>query len=147
MLAAFDAWGRGARAVCAASSPAPGRTGRGSSSSATSSGLAPLFHRESADGFVAATEGKQVAAGAGIAREPDVESVEAMFFGRFDARGTMLRGVERFPRASTATVVEDGPASFRRYWDPEPLLETARLSLAEAREQLAPTSSARCTGV
>jgi asparagine synthase (glutamine-hydrolysing) len=99
-------------------------------------GLAPLFHRESAGGFVAATEGKQVAAGAGIAREPDVEAVEAMFFGRFDARGTMLRGVSRFPRASTASVGA-GPAAFRRYWDPEPLLETARLALPEARERLA----------
>jgi asparagine synthase (glutamine-hydrolysing) len=99
-------------------------------------GLAPLFHRESEDGLVAATEGKQVAAGAGIAREPDIEAVEAMFFGRFDARGTMLRGVNRFPRASTATVA-GGPVSFRRFWDPEPLLETARLSVSEAREQLA----------
>jgi asparagine synthase (glutamine-hydrolysing) len=100
-------------------------------------GLAPLFHRESADGFVAATEGKQVAAGAGIAREPDVESVEAMFFGRFDARRTMLRGVDRFPRASTATLGTGRPAAFARYWDPEPLLETARVTSAEAREQLA----------
>ncbi len=100
-------------------------------------GLAPLFHRESPETFVAATEGKQVVAGAGIAREPDVDSVEAMFFGRFDARRTMLRGVDRFPRASTATVVPGRPAAFRRYWDPEALLETARIGLPEARERLA----------
>jgi len=100
-------------------------------------GLAPLFHRESADSFVAATEGKQVAAGAGVAREPDVEAVEAMFFGRFDARGTMLRGISRFPRASTATVGPDGRVTFQRYWDPEPLLETASITLPEAQEHLA----------
>ena len=100
-------------------------------------GLAPLFHRESADGFVAATEGKQVAAGAGIAREPDVEAVEAMFFGRFDARGTMLRGISRFPRASTASVGPGGRAAFARYWDPEALLESARIGVPEARERLA----------
>jgi asparagine synthase (glutamine-hydrolysing) len=100
-------------------------------------GLAPLFHRESEGRFVAATEGKQVTAGAGIPREPDVESVEAMFFGRFDPRRTMLRGIDRFPRASTATVGPAGAASFRRYWDPEALLETSRLGQAEARERLA----------
>ncbi len=100
-------------------------------------GLAPLFHREDRGGFVAATEGKQVAAGAGLRREPDVESVEAMFFGRFDPRRTMLRGIDRFPRASTAVLGPAGPASFHRYWDPEPLLETARLGLEEAQERLA----------
>ena len=135
VLAAFEAWGE----------EAPGRL-RGVFAGAWTDGtklvvfrdhlgLAPLFHRESPDGLVTATEGKQVAADAGIDRAPDVEAVEAMFFGRFDARGTMLRGVDRFPRASTATV-GDGPVSFRRYWDPEPLLETAKLSVPEAREQL-----------
>ena len=77
-----------------------------------------------------------MAAGAGIAREPDVDAVEAMFFGRFDARGTMLRGIDRFPRASTARIGPDGRAAFRRYWDPEPLLESARITLPEAREHL-----------
>ena len=86
---------------------------------------------------MAATEGKQVTAGAGIARAPDVDAVEAMFFGRFDARGTMLRGVDRFPRASTASVGPDGRPAFLRYWDPEPLLETARITVPEARERLA----------
>jgi asparagine synthase (glutamine-hydrolysing) len=137
VLAAFEAWG----------TEAPGRL-RGVFAGAWTDGrelvvfrdqlgLAPLFHREAPEGFVAATEAKQVAAGAGIAREPDTGSVEAMFFGRFDARGTMLRSVGRFPRASTATLQAGRPASFRRYWDPEPLLETARMGLPEARERLA----------
>jgi asparagine synthase (glutamine-hydrolysing) len=136
VLAAFDAWGEDAPARLRGVFSGGWTDGTKLVVFRDQLGLAPLFHRESPDGFVAATEGKQVAAGAGIAREPDVEAVEAMFFGRFDARGTMLRGIERFPRASTATVNGGGPASFHRYWDPEPLLETARLSLAEAREQL-----------
>ncbi len=100
-------------------------------------GLAPLFQHEDRDCFVAATEGKQVAAGAGIEREPDVESVEAMFFGRFDARRTMLRGVDRVPRASTALLTPGRLAEVARYWDPERLLESARIGLPEARERLA----------
>jgi asparagine synthase (glutamine-hydrolysing) len=100
-------------------------------------GLAPLHHRAGGETFVAATEAKQVVAGAGVPREPDVESVEAMFFGRFDSRRTMLKSVARFPRASTASVEPGGEPAFRRYWDPAPLLETARLTLLEAREGLA----------
>jgi asparagine synthase (glutamine-hydrolysing) len=136
VLAAFGAWGEDAPARLRGVFSGGWTDGTRLVVFRDQLGLAPMFHRESPDSFVAATEGKQVAAGAGIAREPDVEAVEAMFFGRFDARGTMLRGIERFPRASTATVNGGGPASFHRYWDPEPLLETARLSLAEAREQL-----------
>ena len=136
VLAAFDAWGEKAPARLRGVFSGAWTDGRKLVVFRDQLGLAPLFHRESPDGFVAATEGKQVAAGAGIAREPDVESVEAMFFGRFDARRTMLRGIDRFPRASTATVADGEAVSFRRYWDPEPLLESARLSLPEAREQL-----------
>ena len=137
VLAAFETWG----------AEAPGRL-RGVFAGAWTDGrevvvfrdqlgLAPLFHREAPEGFVAATETKQVVAGASLAREPDTGSVEAMFFGRFDARRTMVRGVDRFPRASTATLAAGRPAGFRRYWDPEPLLETARIDLPEARARLA----------
>lgn len=137
VLAAFEAWGAEAPARLRGVFAGAWTDGASLVVFRDHLGLAPLFHRESADGFVAATEGKQVAAGAGIAREPDAEAVEAMFFGRFDARGTMLRGVDRFPRASTATVAGSGRASFDRYWDPEPLLETARIGIPEARERLA----------
>ncbi len=137
VLAAFEAWGAEAPARLRGVFAGAWTDGASLVVFRDHLGLAPLFHRESADGFVAATEGKQVAAGAEIAREPDVEAVEAMFFGRFDARGTMLRGVDRFPRASTATVSGTSRASFDRYWDPEPLLETARIGIPEARERLA----------
>ncbi|HXV96472.1 MAG TPA: asparagine synthase-related protein [Gaiellaceae bacterium] len=137
LLAAVEAWGRGAPARFRGVFAGAWTDGTELVVFRDHLGLAPLFHRASADGFVAATEGKQAAAGAGIAREPDVESVEAMFFGRFDARGTMLRGISRFPRASTGAVGPDGSAAFERYWDPEPLLESERISLPDARERLA----------
>jgi asparagine synthase (glutamine-hydrolysing) len=137
VLAAFDVWGRQAPARLRGVFAGAWTDGKELVVFRDHLGLAPLFHREDRDCFVAATEGKQVAAGAGIEREPDVESVEAMFFGRFDARRTMLRGVDRFPRASAATVATGRPAEFTRYWDPERLLETARIGLPEARERLA----------
>jgi asparagine synthase (glutamine-hydrolysing) len=137
VLATFEAWGAAAPAELRGVFAGAWSDGAELVVFRDHLGLAPLFHREGPDGFVAATEPKQAAAGAGIAREPDVESVEAMFFGRFDARRTMLRGIDRFPRASTATVAPGGRAAFSRYWDPERLLETARLGLPEARERLA----------
>ena len=63
-------------------------------------GLRPLFYRQDEHAFVAATEPKQVVAGTGASREPDLEAVESMFYGQFDMRKTMLKGVDRFPRAT-----------------------------------------------
>jgi asparagine synthase (glutamine-hydrolysing) len=137
VLAAFDAWGTGAPARLRGVFAGAWTDGERLVVFRDQLGLAPLFHHDGPAGFVAATEGKQVAAGAGIPREPDTASVEAMFFGRFDARRTMLRGVDRFPRASTATLRAGRPPDFKRYWDPEPLLETARIDLPEAHERLA----------
>ena len=137
ILAAFGAWGAAAPARLRGVFAGAWTDGTELVVFRDQLGLAPLFYLEGAHGLVAATEGKQVAAGAGIAREPDVDCVEAMFFGRFDAHRTMLRGVDRFPRASTATLAPGRPAVFRRYWDPEPLLETASVTLPEARERLA----------
>jgi asparagine synthase (glutamine-hydrolysing) len=137
VLAAFDAWGKEAPARLRGVFAGAWTDGSELVVFRDHLGLAPLFLHEDENGFVAATEGKQVAAGAGIEREPDVESVEAMFFGRFDARRTMLRAVDRFPRASTAAVARGRPAAFVRYWDPERLLETTRIALPEAQERLA----------
>ena len=137
MLAAFDAWGDEAPARLRGMFAGAWTDGSSVRLFRDHLGLASLHHRASGETFVAATEAKQVVAGAGVAREPDVESVEAMFFGRFDSRHTMLKSVARFPRASTGAVEPGGEPAFRRYWDPAPLLETARLTLPEAQEQLA----------
>jgi asparagine synthase (glutamine-hydrolysing) len=137
VLAAFEAWGDDAPSRLRGMFAGAWTDGTSLRLFRDHLGLAPLHHGASGETFVAATEAKQVAAGTGIAREPDVESVEAMFFGRFDSRHTMLRGVARFPRASTGTVEPGGEPAFRRYWDPAPLLESARVTLPEAQERLA----------
>lgn len=100
-------------------------------------GLRPLFYRDQDGRFFAATEAKQVLAGAGVAREPDVEAVEELFYGRLSSETTALRGVSRFPRASAAVIRSGGHAAFSSYWDPRPLLESARLTPGETRERLA----------
>jgi len=137
VLAAFEAWGEDAPSRLRGMFAGAWTDGTTLRLFRDHLGLAPLHHRASDETFVASTEAKQVVAGAGVPREPDVESVEAMFFGRFDSRRTMLRGVARFPRASTASVAAGGEPAFRRYWDPAPLLESARLTLPEAQERLA----------
>jgi asparagine synthase (glutamine-hydrolysing) len=99
-------------------------------------GLRPLFYREAADGFFVGTEAKQVAAGAGISREPDLEALEDLFYGRLAPETAALKGVDRFPRASVASITTGSSVRFRRYWDPRSLLETARLSSSDVRERL-----------
>jgi asparagine synthase (glutamine-hydrolysing) len=136
VLAAFEAWGEDAPARLRGMFAGAWTDGVSLLLFRDHLGLAPLHHRAGPEGFVAATEAKQVVAGAGIPLEADVAAVEDMFFGRLDASATMLRGVTRFPRASVASVEPGRPPAFRRYWDPEPLLETARLTLPEARERL-----------
>ena len=91
-------------------------------------GYRPLFYRVAgAEAFVA-SEAKQVVAGAGIAREPDLDVVGRIFHNRTDDdMPSALRGVERLPKASVL-VVTDGQARRIRYWDPASLLETTRLS-------------------
>jgi asparagine synthase (glutamine-hydrolysing) len=99
-------------------------------------GFRTLFFRDEPTGFLAATEGKQVAAAAGIPRAPDIEAAEAIFFGRLPERRTALKGVERFPKTSVATISPE-ETRFRQYWDPSELLETQRISVPEACEVLA----------
>lgn len=79
----------------------------------------------------AATEAKQVLAGAGIPREPDVEVADRIFFRTTsDDTPSALKGVLRLPKA-TGLVADLAGVRLRRYWDPESLLETARLSFDE----------------
>lgn len=135
VLAAFRAWG----------DDAPRRF-RGNVSGAFSDGVTlrcfrdhfgwrPLFHRSQSDGFYAATEVKQVVAGTGIAREPDMDHLGLVLFGGLDTT-TAVRGVARVPRASVATVGPDGRATFRAYWRPVDHVETLNVSGDEAVEGL-----------
>src|SRR5438270_10610193 len=45
-------------------------------------GFRAVFYRDDADAFHAASEAKQVVAGAGLQREPDLDAVERIFYGK-----------------------------------------------------------------
>jgi len=97
-------------------------------------GTKPLFAREDARGFYAATEIKQVCAGAGIAREPDPEGLEDILYGTVGDR-TAISGVTRVGRGSMVHVNGAGPTQ-RRYWEPSNLLETSAMGVTEAGERI-----------
>ena len=100
-------------------------------------GYGLLFHRHDGGGFYAATEAKQVVAGAGIPHEPDLDVVERIYFNTYDDETPCaLRGVLRLPKSHGVTA---GPAGvrLRRYWDPEALLEKGRIPDAELDERFA----------
>ncbi|HSK15141.1 MAG TPA: asparagine synthase-related protein [Gaiellaceae bacterium] len=98
-------------------------------------GLETLFHRDEADAVYVASEAKQVLGGAEMSPEPDVDVVDALFYGDLeDPTVCALRGVRRLVAASLLTADADG-LRVSPYWDPEALLETARLSPEEAMER------------
>jgi asparagine synthase (glutamine-hydrolysing) len=86
-------------------------------------GYRPLFYRDDANGFHAATEAKQVVAGAGIQREPDLDVVERIFYRTLDDETpAALEGVRRLPKSTGIWSGADG-LRLHRYWQPERLLE------------------------
>jgi asparagine synthase (glutamine-hydrolysing) len=98
-------------------------------------GWGQTFYRDEPRCFYAATEAKQVVAGSGISKEPDVEVVERIFYGDYEPEMSGgLRGVRRVARATVLSVGRDGLRR-RRYWEPEGLLETARLTPDEVKSR------------
>jgi asparagine synthase (glutamine-hydrolysing) len=98
-------------------------------------GSKPLFYRDDPRGFYAATEIKQVLAGAGVRRDPDPAGLEDIFYGEVASR-TAVAGVERVDRGSVATV-DGSTLQIRRFWDPRSFLERERVGGGEARDRLA----------
>ena len=99
-------------------------------------GLETLFYREDGERIYLASEAKQVLRGAEVPREPDVEVVEASFYGDLeDPARCALRGVRRLV-AATLLSTDGRSLRTRPYWDPAGLLETARPSASEAAEAL-----------
>jgi asparagine synthase (glutamine-hydrolysing) len=91
-------------------------------------GFETLYYRHEPRASYVATEAKQVVAGSGIQKEPDLEVLEKIYFQDLDDRSPCaLRGVLRLPKATTLTV-EPSRARLKRYWDPETLLESAHYS-------------------
>lgn len=100
-------------------------------------GFRPLFYRDDAQAFLAATEPKQIVAGAGIAREPNVEVVERVFYGRMrSGTACALQGVSRVPQGATLSANGRGTTTVARYWRPEELVDSLRLSAADAYDRL-----------
>lgn len=98
-------------------------------------GLETLFHREDDDAVYVASEAKQVLAGAGVSPEPDLDAVDALFYGDLDDPTVCaLRGVRRLVGASLLAA-EVGSLDVSPYWDPASLLESAPLTTSDATER------------
>jgi len=100
-------------------------------------GFQPLFYRDEPRGFFVATEVKQVIAGAGIQREPDMEVLERIFYGRMRQDSpSAFKGVSRLPHATTLSVNGKGTSAPQAYWYPQRVLETAKVaSPGEVKER------------
>src|SRR5919201_786177 len=85
----------------------------------------------------------------GLARGPDPDVVEAIYFGEYDDdTPTAIVGGERVARGMTIRV-DGSSVSRRRYWDPASILETGRLDgpeLAERFHELMARAAARALG-
>jgi asparagine synthase (glutamine-hydrolysing) len=110
-------------------------------------GHKPLFYRRDVDGFFVASEAKQVVAGSGISREPNLEVLQLAYYRSLtDDSPAALKGVERLPKM-TSLLVDSRRMRRHRYWRPEDLLETGSYredELQERFDQLMGTAVGRC---
>lgn len=99
-------------------------------------GFGTLFYRDVGEGIVIGSEAKQVTAAAGIPRQPDLDNLERLFWGQSDDGEPpgVIAGVERVPPATMVHWNARGRRT-NRYWDPSNLVETASMSLEEAKEE------------
>lgn len=131
LMAAFERWGEDAVVRLRGSFAAAITDGRTLQCFRDHFGTRPLFHHDGPGGFFAATEVKQVLAGARLAREPDMEYLHALLYGGLD-RATAYRGVERVREGTLATVTSERGLRSRPYWDPAACVETTKLGLDDA---------------
>lgn len=97
-------------------------------------GLCSLFFRQQGPKVWLASEPKQVVAGAGLRREPDLDVLEAVFFASpQEDLPSALIGVERVPRRSFLTF-RDGVRTRATYWNPEEFLEKSTLDSGDLPE-------------
>jgi asparagine synthase (glutamine-hydrolysing) len=100
-------------------------------------GARPLYWRREGDHFLAATEAKQVVAGTGRSRQPDLDGVRAVFYGNLADDATVVEGVSRVPRACVAAVTS-GTVAVSRYWEPRVgEVASRRMTLDDATAELA----------
>lgn len=99
-------------------------------------GFRGLFYRDSADGFIAAGEARQVVVGAGLAEEPNLEVVEALYYGGMPSNTpAALKGASRCVQGAIVIAERGGRIHRERWWTPWTLFETARMSVDEASER------------
>jgi asparagine synthase (glutamine-hydrolysing) len=99
-------------------------------------GFRPLFYRDDARAFTAASEARQVVVGAGIVEEPDLDVLGRILYERMPAdTPAALKGVARLPQATILSVSAERCAAVRRYWHPFELLESARLRPSDVRDR------------
>ncbi len=99
-------------------------------------GFKPLYYRDEPRAFLVATEVKQVIAGAGLARQPNLEGLERILFGkRTEDPPCALQGVNHIKQAVTYSAGMNTGMQRYVYWHPEKFFETARLSSAEIGEK------------
>ena len=107
-------------------------------------GLRSVFYRDDRSGTFVASEAKQVAAGAGISREPDEDVLAAIFFRDLDDETpSAVRGVRRLPKA-TVLLVDGSGSRMRRYWHPERLLESAEFAFEDIRPRFEALMTQAC---
>ena len=95
-----------------------------------------LFYAVRPEGFFAASEVKQVIAGAQMTKEPDLDVLEQILYGTYDdSTPAALKGALRLPKATVLEALEGGSLSTRRYWTPESLLETGRYTEDDIKER------------
>lgn len=133
LLAAFRHWGNDAVRRLRGSFAGAITDGRQVLCFRDQFGTRPLFHHDGPTGFYAATEVKQVLAGASLPREPDPDHLHGILFGGL-SQSTAFRGVERIPKWSIVTVGPSRGLRVSRYWDPSSRLESADLGPEEALE-------------
>jgi asparagine synthase (glutamine-hydrolysing) len=102
-------------------------------------GFRALFYRNDDAGLHLGSEAKQVLAGAGLPREPDLEAVEQIFYGQGGGADAAcaVRGVKRMAAATIMSADRTGGGHSQRYWEPERLVETARMSTDEVEQRFA----------
>ena len=124
------------RRACEACSPASSPTATHVHAFRDQLGYGLLFYRSRLGGLFAATEAKQVVAGAGIPKEPDLEVVERIVFNDLDDEMPCALA-RRSPAAQGARslTTTTNSVQLERYWKPESLLETADLSGIEMQER------------
>jgi len=96
-------------------------------------GFGVLHYGDQGGNVYVATEARQVLAGAGSPRMPEPDFLESLLYDRYDDETLCaLKGVRRLPQGS---ILVAGPNGVRwsRFWRPNELLETARLTTGEVQ--------------